>query len=145
MERELLLEVGDVLAVHRYRIYTDGSLEGFPEGVGMFKSSLLLERALCKLLREDSRYASANGNSSGKELDLPLDSTGRMPLFAPQENESTWVRVLSQFFNISDPSADNMKFLLFVRRFGLSNAKKTASDLAWQCDAAIAAVEQIAR
>jgi hypothetical protein len=68
-----------------------------------------------------------------------------VPDFNPQEDERSVVSILSQFFNLSSPSHDDMKFLLEVRRYGISDAKQRARDFHWQCVAAISAVERMAK
>jgi hypothetical protein len=51
------------------------------------------------------------------------------------------VSALFQFFSLSNPSADDITFLLVARRSGRTAAKRLAFMLNWNCQAAIQAVD----
>jgi hypothetical protein len=70
-------------------------------------------------------------------------SNNAVPFFQPLDATNTVVSVLCQFFNISNPSDDDMIFLLLARRYGFSEAKRGASELGCNCAVAIGAFERL--
>jgi hypothetical protein len=60
-----------------------------------------------------------------------------------QTRERPW-DTLAKFFNLDQPTADDMLFLLFFRRYGFSDARRCAKDMKWDCKQALSACEHMA-
>jgi hypothetical protein len=60
----------------------------------------------------------------------------------PLDNTFTTASVLCQFFNLANPSEDDIHFLRFVRSVGFYKAKHVAAAFNWECGSAIQALDR---